>query len=85
MLKITQPDNQLCSLICFLVLKCSHQNIYLIKNQKKKGWPSWTDLRPSRLERANLRYERADLRSERPDLRSERAGPIPAPMPQSWP
>ena len=28
-LKITQPDNQLCSLICFLVFAFSHQNIFL--------------------------------------------------------
>ena len=28
MLKITQPDNQLCSLTCCFVFACSHRNIY---------------------------------------------------------
>ena len=34
-IKIIQLDNQLCSLTRFLVFACSHQNIYLIKNQKE--------------------------------------------------
>ena len=29
MLKLTQPNNQLCSPTCIFVFECSHQNIYL--------------------------------------------------------
>ena len=36
MLKITQPNNQLCSLTCFLVFACSHQNIYLTHSRSGK-------------------------------------------------
>ena len=37
MLKITQPDNQLCLLTCFLVFACLNHNIYLsvLKSRKK--------------------------------------------------
>ena len=44
--KIIQSDNQLCSLICFLVLACLNQNINLsilfkIREKEQAKWAKW--------------------------------------------
>ena len=58
--KIIQPDNQLCTLSCFLVFACLNQNIILfilfqIREKEQAKWAKWARILKNTLRDEQLR------------------------------